>query len=162
MTLVDRRGYAPGNAVMKVLNARIWRLYGGAICLLSVCLSIACRPTPVPSTQMLAGSTMGTSYAVKFIPQQGVSLIEVSERVESELDLVNRQMSTYLSASELSRFNSSKVCDEWFPVSKETAMVVGSMSFSLSNGRRGSMIEVAVVPGISLLPDEDSSIVQQS
>ena len=66
---------------------------------------------------------MGTTYsiAVAGLPE-GVSESYVRARVEAELLLVNRQMSTWDADSELSRFNAAASTD-WFPVSRDTAAV---------------------------------------
>lgn len=67
---------------------------------------------------------MGTTYETKFF---GVDTEErvaaLSEAIEAELEEVNRQMSTYLPDSEISRFNVSDSTD-WFEVSIETEQVV--------------------------------------
>lgn len=70
----------------------------------------------------IRGETMGTTYSVKVFdpPEWGD---EIRFEIESELRSVNDQMSTYLSSSEISRFNRSESTD-WFDVSAETALVV--------------------------------------
>jgi thiamine biosynthesis lipoprotein len=70
----------------------------------------------------LHGTTMGTTYSVKvFDPPDWQDDVQLA--IDAELRRVNDQMSTYIEASELSRFNASSSTD-WLDVSEETAMVV--------------------------------------
>lgn len=99
-----------------------------------VLLLVGCQEQPLPSSQLLAGRTMGTTYSVTIVRDNLVSgdlpkdselsLAEINRAVQDELELVNQQMSTYRQDSELSGFNSSRVVGKWYPVSVETASVV--------------------------------------
>jgi thiamine biosynthesis lipoprotein len=72
----------------------------------------------------LSGSTMGTYYRVTIAsPPASLELEKLKTEITELLVEINAQMSTYISDSELSRFNDYKMTD-WFPVSFETAMVV--------------------------------------
>lgn len=72
----------------------------------------------------LNGPTMGTSYNIKFIDQEGLPTAEaIQTEVDKKLELVNDQMSTYRKDSELSRFNQSTASTP-FTVSKDTATVI--------------------------------------
>lgn len=86
--------------------------------------SVGCKPKVETTSQLLAGRTMGTTYSVTVVPSADWSLQELNERISSELELVNRQMSTYIGDSELSKFNQSRDTQTWFPVSADTAQVV--------------------------------------
>ena len=89
-------------------------------------LLAGCAPDPPPAPVRWAGTTMGTTYSVALAElPPGVSLKTAKAAVEDELAVVNRQMSTWDPASELSRFNASDSTD-WFPVSPETAAVVAA------------------------------------
>ncbi len=61
----------------------------------------------------LVGNTMGTTYSVKVVLEEGVDLEGEKAKLQKNLDLVlaavNQQMSTYISNSELSRINKSDV-----------------------------------------------------
>lgn len=86
-------------------------------------LLTGCQRSSAPVVQALTGETMGTTYTIKLVPdEQMPSLSDISERVTRELERVNAQMSTYVSSSELSRFNDQRT-SEWFEVSPETAEV---------------------------------------
>jgi len=121
------------------------------VCLLVwLCLGdLGCqRAVRVSALQFLAGRTMGTSYSIKLVPAEGAAdLALVSEQVEAELEAVNAQMSTYITTSELSRFNSQKSAD-WFPVSPQTAEVV-QLSLLLSQQTEGAF-DVTVGPLVEL------------
>ncbi len=72
----------------------------------------------------LRGPTMGTTYSVKFWrPAGDAKADEVRSAIEALLERFDREMSTYRSDSELSRFKSAAP-SEWFDVSPETATAV--------------------------------------
>ncbi len=60
-----------------------------------------------PSVISLEGRTMGTSYHVQIVPVKvnSLSVQKIQTAVDSLLTMVNKQMSTYLQDSEISRFN---------------------------------------------------------
>jgi thiamine biosynthesis lipoprotein len=70
----------------------------------------------------ITGLTMGTTYAVK-LHDVDVEIDALQSQINTLLERINDQMSTWRPDSELSRFNSSR-SPGWFPVSTETAYVV--------------------------------------
>jgi len=82
------------------------------------------------------GTTMGTTFSVKIpvLPDK-VDRKDLKEGIAQILDGINRKMSTYLSDSELSRFNQNQSVD-WISVSPEMLeVVVEAQQIShLSNG----------------------------
>lgn len=70
----------------------------------------------------ITGKTMGTTYSVKCWSRNDVEFDTMPLDIQTLLDKINEQMSTYLPDSELSRFNQSQAGD-WFAVSPETAFV---------------------------------------
>ncbi len=130
-------------------ETRAWRVY--SVCLFlaaSLVVCIGCQPRPVASVQLIAGQTMGTTYAVKLVPNEAMlDLSEISAEVQAELDRVNQQMSTYDPTSELSRFNALTSSD-WFEVSAETAAVakLAQQIFEQSEGA----FDVTVGPLVNL------------
>jgi FAD:protein FMN transferase len=96
----------------------------------------------------LSGPTMGTTYHVKFVsPEPPESSAELQKRMESALEEINRQMSTYRRDSEISRFNRA-VSDEWFGVSPATATVAAT-ALELSRKTDGAL-DVTVGPLVRL------------
>lgn len=74
--------------------------------------------------ESFSGPTMGTRYSVSVVLTGSDANISVLKKaVDDRLAAINRQMSTYDSDSELSRFNKYEG-DDWFAVSSETAQVV--------------------------------------
>lgn len=72
----------------------------------------------------LQGQTMGTQYSIKLRHFHGEKMaLIMQEKVDSILDGINRSMSTYDPASELSRFNQQQTTD-WIPVSAELLTVL--------------------------------------
>ncbi len=70
------------------------------------------------------GTTMGPiEYHIKVVAPKSTSVDSLKKEIEIVFDLLNRQMSTYLPDSEVSRFNNSQTTD-WFPVSSATAKVI--------------------------------------
>ena len=72
----------------------------------------------------ISGPTMGTTFQVKIV-QNNITLdIDVLEReINTRLEEVNRQMSTYQHNSEITQFNRSPSTD-WFAVSSDFAYVL--------------------------------------
>ena len=85
------------------------------------------QPSSLPNVNdpiTLSGSTMGTYYKITVAElPPSIHQDELKAAIERLLEKTNAQMSTYISDSELSRFNQYRKTD-WFPVSSETAMVV--------------------------------------
>ncbi|MGI9429518.1 MAG: FAD:protein FMN transferase [Bythopirellula sp.] len=98
------------------------------ICTIAMLLVIAAgiyyvnRPHTV-SAEQLSGRTMGTTYNIKcWIVNSSIDSPALQADIDRRLKQINQQMSTYLSDSELSRFNAAPA-DEWFNVSPSTAYV---------------------------------------
>ena len=72
---------------------------------------------------LISGTTMGTTYSVKYLNNSSKNVEEVKSNISAILETVNSQMSTYLPDSELSRFNSLKDTS-WFSVSDDLAFVL--------------------------------------
>ena len=102
-------------------------LLGAAI---SLFLLVSCTTEPSPSTVVeLHGRTMGTSYTVRLAPTGEEKIwppetTALQKQIDQRLAEINRLMSTYDPNSELSRFNQDLSTD-WYPVSRETAAVIG-------------------------------------
>ncbi len=70
------------------------------------------------------GTTMGTTFSVKVpVLPDNVDRKELKENIDQTLAGINLKMSTYLEASELSRFNKRHSID-WIPVSSELLAVI--------------------------------------
>lgn len=101
--------------------------------LLFPCGAASAEDLPVVAWQ---GRTMGTVYTVKIVGAElkPAEVNALKAEVEARLQKVNRQMSTYLPDSEISRFNRSPA-NEAFQASPELASVV---RFSLNLCRRSN------------------------
>ncbi len=130
-------------------NHRWMCVAAGLLAAGSLSLAACNRPHQLPVLQAITGQTMGTTYSVKLGPTatNATALMQISEQVEAELASVNAQMSTYLTTSELSRFN-QQTSDEWFPVSQETAQVV-ELALQLNKQSAGAL-DVTVGPLVNL------------
>lgn len=116
--------------------------------ILGLCLTACNPPRQVSVLQAIAGQTMGTTYSVKLGPSvNSADLSQAATEIERELESVNAQMSTYLTTSELSRFNQQST-DDWFPVSVQTAEVV-ELSLQLSQQSDGAF-DVTIGPLVDL------------
>lgn len=96
----------------------------------------------------LQGQTMGTQYSIKFRHPHGNEIASTTqEKINSNLDRINRSMSTYDSASELSRFNQQQ-STEWTPVSTELFTVLEA---ALDIGRKsGGAFDITIGPLVNL------------
>ena len=76
--------------------------------------------SPQKEIVSIKGSTMGTTYTVKFFPitNNPIEIEESYTLVEKILRDINQQMSTYIPSSEISTFNQSKSTD-WFFISED-------------------------------------------
>jgi thiamine biosynthesis lipoprotein len=101
-----------------------------------------------PGADKLQGSTMGTSYSV-VIPHlpDGDSEEAIQEDIESLLEGVNRQMSTYLPDSELSRINQSEA-NVWLDVSPELFAII-RQAISISQ-QTDAAFDITVGPLVNL------------
>ena len=97
---------------------------------------------------VISGSTMGTTYTVKFYAgKANTDTGVIHSRIDALLERINDQMSTWRPESELSRFNES-TSTSWFSVSLELAHVVetaGAIS-AMSDGA----FDVTVGPVVNL------------
>jgi len=106
----------------------------------------SCTPSSLPEVH-LSGPTMGTVYNVKYVPVEGVDSSELQTKIDACLLEVNQLMSTYMTDSELSRFN------QWhstapFPLSAQTLKVMqeakrlGEMSEGLLDVTVGPLVNL--------------------
>lgn len=96
----------------------------------------------------LTGSTMGTTYSIKFLNQDNLpepSVIQVN--IESLLEQVNQQMSTYRDDSELSKFNQH---DSDVPFAVSEAMIKVVTEAIRINALTDGALDVTVGPLVNL------------
>jgi thiamine biosynthesis lipoprotein len=97
---------------------------------------------------VLSGATMGTAYHVKVADAAAaVRVDELRTDVEKVLAEIDRQMSTWRSDSEVSRFNRARA-GEWLAVSAATAEVVAAAQ-AISRKTDGAL-DVTVGPLVRL------------
>ena len=73
--------------------------------------------TPQPSSERIAGETMGTTYDVTVTHSpDGIRRSNLESTIDAVLTGINRHLSTYDPSSEISRFNANPSID-WIPVS---------------------------------------------
>ena len=115
----------------------------------AILLLTACDPIPAPYTQIeLTGRTMGTTYSVKLVDvPKDLDQATLQKAIDARLADINRQMSTYDPASELSRFNRQSGT-HWFSVSPALVQVVdeAKRTSRLSDG----IFDVTVGPLVDL------------
>ena len=92
-----------------------------------------------------SGKTMGTHYIVKVaqFPETG-DWQEIAGEIQNKLDALEQMMSTYLSDSDVCRFNAFSSTDDWFSVSPETAQVVHT-ALEISRLSEGAL-DITVAP----------------
>ncbi len=94
---------------------------------------------------------MGTTYSVKIVKNDSLLTEDVytglKPKVDNILTKVNKQMSTYMRESEISRFNDFSDTN-WFPISKdfaevvETALEIGIQSDSALDITVGGLVNL--------------------
>jgi thiamine biosynthesis lipoprotein len=116
------------------------------VALASLLLLAGCEK-PVEQVH-LSGPTMGTTYNIKYLQQDGIpSSEDLHKEIDRLLEEVNDQMSTYRKTSELSRFNQFQETTP-FEVSPQTATVVRE-AIRL-NGVTLGALDVTVGPLVNL------------
>lgn len=95
----------------------------------------------------VSGSTMGTTYTVKWVATESEDVDRLKRLFDRELKAVNMSMSTYISDSELSLFNTQAV-NQWVEVSSELAELI-SVSQTISNETDGQF-DITVGPLVNL------------
>ncbi len=93
-----------------------------------------------------SGETMGTNYTIKYSATFS-NQSNNKNKVNQVLDNINNQMSTYISDSEISRFNTFNDTT-WFAISDEFAYVIVSSFkyYEISNG----LYDITVMPLVNL------------
>ena len=109
---------------------------------------LACGPDR-RELQVIQGRTMGTTFVVKVVAEgaQPLPVDSLEAEINRVLREVNRQMSTYLPDSEISRFNRSRSTD-WFPISFDFARVL-QIALEISEASEGAF-DVTVAPLVNL------------
>lgn len=142
------------------MMAKSLRLLIGLVVLLTL---VSCQRDHEIESKRFVGKTMGTTWSVVLVPQDGVDTDGLPQLLQQRLDHINHLMSTYDNSSEVSRFNQQQGTD-WFSISDETAKVI-ELSLRISR-LTGGAFDVSVGPLVDLwgfgptergdkIPDED-------
>ena len=108
----------------------------------------ACSPAKGPDLLEFTGATMGTTYSVKIAQwPQGLDQEQVASVIASEVDNVNRKMSTYQPDSELSRFNRWPI-EKPFEFSADTFEVL-TLALTIWRDSQGAF-DITVGPLVNL------------
>ena len=93
----------------------------------------------------IKGATMGTTYSIKY-SNSSLSLSQIQTEIDNILDLINKQMSTYISDSEISIFNKTSK-DVKHAVSSDFYYVVDKSKhyYDLSNGLFDITVELSLI-----------------
>ncbi len=130
-----------------MLPSPVLLLFVGAVCLSTVA-GCGGPEQPAKVVRSFFGTTMGTEYTVRVVAPAGEpDLPALQQEIDSRLEAISRQMSTYLPDSEISRFNGYEGRD-WFPVSAEFARVVAA-GLEVSRSTQGAF-DVTVGPLVDL------------
>jgi|SRR5690554_1409318 len=111
----------------------------------------ACSSENDRESLRFAGKTMGTTYHVTLVADEGSPLavdpIVIQSAVDAELKQLNQQMSTYIPDSELMLLNAASV-NEWHSVSQPLYDVLALSQ--LISERSGGAFDVTVGPLVNL------------
>jgi len=114
--------------------------------LLAVFVLAGCSDSAKDRLVGFDGSTMGTSYSVRWVAKDDRQVAGIKQAVEERLALINQQMSTYIPESEVSHFNA--LSSGGMPVSAELASLV-QRSQSISE-QTGGAFDITVGPLVNL------------
>lgn len=117
--------------------------------LLLVCVAVILTACSKPAATIvhLTGKTMGTTYNVKYVVEEGQDTDGLQSKIDERLVEINKLMSTYDPTSELSRFNQNRYTTP-FAVSDETRSVVKE-AMRLGEFSHG-VLDVTVGPLVNL------------
>lgn len=108
-----------------------------------------CGLTDTPDKTVIRGTTMGTYFAVTYIPGDNTPAEnDVRQRIEKRFANINKCMSTFDESSELSKFNRFRRTDTPFPVSAELLKVIKE-AIRLNKFTNGAL-DVTVGPLVNL------------
>jgi len=107
-------------------------------------LAGACSRPPVVT--YLRGATMATSWSVQ-VADRVEDRDALRGSIQSSLDRIEALMSTYMPASQVSRFNASTSTD-WMPVNRQTCDVV-HLALDISE-QSGGAFDITVAPLVNL------------
>ena len=103
--------------ILMIKNSVNWLVLAGLAFFISGC-------SKAPENVSLAGNTMGTTYHIKVVANDKLPDAQTLQaEIDTALELVNDQMSTYRPNSELSRFNQSAL-GQSVEVSADTIKVI--------------------------------------
>ncbi|GAB4378559.1 MAG: FAD:protein FMN transferase [Calditrichia bacterium] len=109
------------------------------------------RQTSSSQLHVVNGATMGTTYSVKIlksdVERSGVENSKLETGIDSTLQALNQQMSTYIDSSEISLFNRWQQTD-WFPISPDFARVL-EQALQISRESEGAF-DITVEPLVNL------------
>jgi thiamine biosynthesis lipoprotein len=114
--------------------------------LLAVFVIAGCSESAKKQLVGFDGSTMGTSYSLRWVAKDDRQIAEIQQAVEERLALINQQMSTYIPESEVSRFNALSSGE--MPISTELASLV-QRSQAISE-QTGGAFDITVGPLVDL------------
>ena len=106
-----------------------------------------CSASEEAKIEAITGLSMGTSYTVKWVNQDGLSRDDIASGVTAELVRVEASMSTYMDASDLTGFNGAKA-NQWHAVPSEMASLV-ALSLQISQQTNGAF-DITVGPLVDL------------
>ena len=103
--------------------------------IIAIALTLLSSTGEAEQEHVIRGRTMGTTYSVKVVTGNLVSIEGVKEKIDERLVEINRSMSTYQKDSEISRFNLFNKVGEKFKISNDffQVMRVGQKIHRLSN-----------------------------
>ncbi len=114
--------------------------------LLAVFILAGCSDSAKDRLVGFDGSTMGTSYSVRWVAKDDRQVAGIKQAAEERLALINQQMSTYIPDSEVSRFNALRTGE--MSVSAELASLV-QRSQAISEQTNGAF-DITVGPLVNL------------
>lgn len=116
--------------------------------LLLACVELSASAAENANIVTLRGLTMGSTWSAKYRPATNTPPTRaVEQALQTRLDDLEQQMSTWRADSVLSRFNANRDTN-WFPVPRDTALVVRE-ALSVSQLTDGAF-DVTVFPLVEL------------
>ncbi|MBS9777816.1 MAG: FAD:protein FMN transferase [Gammaproteobacteria bacterium] len=89
------------------------------IAVFSTIFLVACDSENLPKTQIITGSAQGTTYSVKYWTESKKDTQALSQKIDNELNRIDKLMSNYRDDSDIEYFNQNNTINSPIAVNKE-------------------------------------------
>ncbi len=145
---IGKSNSSPFNCMIKKFNLGF--LFFVTTSIATLLFSASCtKEVPPSELKTISGTTMGTTFTVKIVDDKNITVNydSLDLKIKNLLAEINKQMSTYIPESEISKFNNYD-STSWFSISYDFASLVQT-SLNISK-QTGGAFDITVGPLVNL------------